>query len=150
MTTVPTILKLTIERFRGLEKLEWHPSRGVNLILGGGDVGKTTILDAIALLLSPVNSATLPDTDYYGRVIEDGFSITAVLGLPAGSGINAQQKPAWPWVWNGREATAPALEDEARDEEAVYVVRVRATEDLELYYEVLQPDGGADSFLDLY
>jgi hypothetical protein len=147
MMRVPTILKLTIERFRGLEKLEWRPAPGVNLILGGGDVGKTTILDAIALLLSPVNPANLPDTDYFGRAIEDGFSITAVLALPPDSGINAQQKPAWPWVWNGKEATAPALNDEARDEEAaVYCFRVRATQDLEVYYEILQPDGDADSF----
>ena len=147
MVTVPTILKLTIERFRGLEKLNWYPGPGVNLILGGGDVGKTTILDAIALLLSPVNPANLPDTDYFGRTVEDGFSITAVLALPPGSGINAQQKPAWPWVWDGKDAKAPALSDEALNEEAVaYCVRVRATDDLELFYEVLQPDGGADSF----
>jgi AAA15 family ATPase/GTPase len=31
----------------------------VNVILGGGDVGKTTILEAIALLFSPVNPTML-------------------------------------------------------------------------------------------
>ena len=35
----------------------------MNLVLGGGDVGKTTILDAISLLLSPTNSATVFDSD---------------------------------------------------------------------------------------
>jgi hypothetical protein len=61
--------------------------------------------------------------------------------------MSTQQKPAWPWVWDGKEAKPPALDDEKLDQEdAVYCVRVRATEDLELYYEVLQPDGGADSF----
>jgi len=30
--------------------------------------------------------------------------------------------------------------------EPVYRLRVRGTEDLELIYEVLQPDGSADSF----
>ena len=73
--TVPTILGLKIERFRGLKAIDWSPSAGLNLILGGGDVGKTTILDAIAFLLSPVNPANLPDTDFYGREIEPGFSI---------------------------------------------------------------------------
>lgn len=67
--TVPTILRLKIDRFRGLKAIDWSPSPGLNLILGGGDVGKTTILDAIALLLSPVNPANLPDTDFYGREI---------------------------------------------------------------------------------
>lgn len=144
---VPIILKLSVERFRGLEKLDWRPSPGVNMILGGGDVGKTTILDAIALLLSPVNQPNLPDTDYFERSIDDGFSITAVLSLPPSAGINSQTKPAWPWVWDGKEAKPPALSDEKLEQEdAVYCVRVRATEDLELYYEILQPDGGTDSF----
>lgn len=95
--TVPTILHLKIERIRGLKTIDWSRSTGLNLILGGGDVGKTTILDAIALLLSPVNPANLPDTDFYGRAIEEGFSIEAVLSLPATIGIHSQLKPAWPW-----------------------------------------------------
>ena len=53
------IYQLKIERFRGVENLRWNPSEGMNVILGGGDVGKTTILEAIALLLSPSNSVVL-------------------------------------------------------------------------------------------
>ena len=45
-----------IDRFRGIKTLSWRPSRNVNLVLGGGDVGKTTILDVLALLLSPTNT----------------------------------------------------------------------------------------------
>jgi ABC-type lipoprotein export system ATPase subunit len=33
--------------------------------LGGGNVGKSTLLEAIALLLSPTNSYTLADADYW-------------------------------------------------------------------------------------
>ena len=145
--TVPTILRLTIKRFRGIKDLDWHPASGLNLILGGGDVGKTTILDAICLLLSQVNPANLPDTDFFGRELEGGFSIDAVLSLPPGCGINTQMKPSWPWEWDGKEAIVPGLEDTpATENDAVYCVRVRGTEDLELYYEVVQPDGSADSF----
>ena len=145
--TVPTILRLKIERFRGLKAMDWSPSAGLNLILGGGDVGKTTILDAIAFLLSPVNPANLPDTDFYGREIEPGFSIEAVLSLPATSGIHTQLKPSWPWDWTGTDAIAPSLEGDAPgDCKPVYRVRVRGTEDLELYYEIIQPDGTADHF----
>jgi predicted ATP-dependent endonuclease of OLD family len=56
----PAICALTIARFRGITSLKWKPSRGVNVILGGGDVGKTTILEAIALLLSPVTQRHSP------------------------------------------------------------------------------------------
>ena len=49
----PTIQQIKIERFRGIKQLTWHPAAGLNVVLGGGNVGKTTILEAIALLLSP-------------------------------------------------------------------------------------------------
>ncbi|QSR85305.1 AAA family ATPase [Methylacidimicrobium sp. B4] len=95
----PTIYALTVERFRGITSLKWKPSRGVNVILGGGDVGKTTILDAIALLLSPVNPTTLSDPDYYDRHIDAGFSIEAVLSLPAGGGMNPSLRRLSSSVW---------------------------------------------------
>src|SRR5271165_3600549 len=142
----PAIYALTIERFRGITSLKWKPSRGVNVILGGGDVGKTTILEAIALLLSPVNPTTLSDPDYHARDIEAGFSIEAVLSLPIGAGISIQMKPSWPWEWTGEEASVPTLEEGGTPAgEPVYRLRVRGTEDLELAYEIVQPDGSADT-----
>jgi len=74
-----TIIRLTIERFRGIEALTWLPAKGTNLILGGGDAGKTTILDAIALLVSPTNTTTLSDADYFGRKLAECFKIEARL-----------------------------------------------------------------------
>ena len=64
---VPHIRLLTIKRFRGIEELTWRPAKGVNVILGGGDAGKTTILEAIALLLNPTNATGLSDSDYWQR-----------------------------------------------------------------------------------
>ena len=80
----PAIYRLSIERFRGIKNLLWYPSRGVNVILGGGDVGKTTILDAVAMLPSPTNPSVLSDTDYLARDDSAGFVIEAVLLLPPG------------------------------------------------------------------
>lgn len=142
-----TIYSLSIERFRGITSLQWRPARGVNIILGGGDAGKTTILEAIALLLSPVNPTNLSDPDYHDRQIDAGFSIEAVLSLPLASGIGNQTKPAWPWEWTGDAISVPSLEDEGKPAgEPVFRVRVRGTEDLELAYEIVQPDGTTDSF----
>lgn len=138
---VPTIYKLTVTRFRGLKHLSWCPARGVNLILGGGDVGKTTILDAISLLLSPTNSSTVLDSDYNLRDDEAEFSIEAVIALPSGGGINQLTKPSWPWNWNGIDATVPAHNENSSPGEEVYILRVRGTEDLELNYEIVQPSG---------
>lgn len=145
--SAPIIYRLVIERFRCIKTLSWQPAKGVNVILGGGDVGKTTILDSIGLLLSPTNPATLADTDYHGRSIEAGFSIEAIVSLPSESGINEQTKPSWPWDWNGSDAVVPSIEgDDASKGEPVYRLRVRGTEDLDLVYEIVQPDGNADNF----
>lgn len=144
--SAPIIYRLVIERFRCITTFSWHPAKGVNLILGGGDVGKTTILDAIGLLLNPTNPATLADTDYHARNIEAGFIIEAIVSLPPESGINQQTKASWPWDWNGSEAMVPNTNvDEGMKGEPVYCLRVRGTEDLELAYEIVQPDGTPDS-----
>jgi putative ATP-dependent endonuclease of OLD family len=145
--SVPAIYRLSIERFRGVKTLSWSPARGVNVILGGGDVGKTTILDAIGLLLSPVNATNLSDTDYHARNIDAGFVIEAVVSLPPGSGINDQLKPSWPWEWSGAVLLVPNADDDSKPAgEPVYRLRVRGTEDLELAYEIVQPDGSTDFF----
>src|SRR3954447_5144453 len=143
----PNIRRLSIARFRSIKSLCWYPTQGVNFILGGGDVGKTTILDAIALLLSPTNPSVVPDTDYYGRAEKDGFVIDALLSLPPESNINQSLKPSWPWDWNGKEPIVPSIEADAGSihNDPVYWLQVTGTEDLELVYEIKQPDGKTDS-----
>lgn len=144
-TSAPTIYHIQIERFRGIKTFSWTPGRGVNVILGGGDVGKTTILDAIGLLLSPTNSTVVADTDYNLRNDAAGFLIEAIVSLPLASGINRQTKPTWPWSWNGSAAVVPGTGDDGVGTgEPVYRLRVRGTDELELTYEIIQPDGTTD------
>ena len=72
----------------------------MNVILSGGDVGKTTFLEAIALLLSPSNSMVLAEADYWQRNADAGFTIRAAISLPASSDIGQQAKFAWPWQFS--------------------------------------------------
>lgn len=147
-TQKPLIRQLKIERFRGIESLTWNPEPGVNVILGGGDVGKTTILDAIALLLNPTNTMVLTDADYWHREVENGFCIEAVMFLPEACGISQQTKMAWPWEWDGNEPKLPKIDSESASgsAEPVYRMRVRGTEEFDLAFEVIQPDDTADHF----
>jgi putative ATP-dependent endonuclease of OLD family len=147
-TTLPAFIRrLKIQRFRGIEDITWYPTQGVNVILGGGDVGKTTILDACALLLHPTNTTTLSDADYWLRDASKGFEIEAVIHLPESSGISEQNQHVWPWLWDGKEPLLPKEEEEgSAPQESVYVVRVRGTEEFDLVYEVLQPNGDTSHF----
>ena len=139
----PYIRRLTIQRFRGIGRLDWRPASGTNLILGAGDIGKTTILDAIALLLHPTNSTVLSDSDYFERDVAQGFEIEAVLSLPDDSGIYDLPKHAWPWDWDGSAPIVPSS-DGSSPATPVYRIRVRGTGEFELLYELLQPDDSTD------
>lgn len=143
----PHIRLLTIKRFRGIEDLTWRPGKGVNVILGGGDTGKTTILEAIALLLNPTNATTLTDADYWRRQHEYGFEIAATMYLPLSTGIAEQRKAAWPWQWDGENPELPEMEaGDPASTEPVYCVRVIGSPDFELIYEICQPDDTRDHF----
>ena len=145
------IRRLKIERFRGIDSLTWQPKSGVNIILGGGDVGKSTILDAIGLLLSPTNVYVLTDADYWRRDVESEFVVEAVMSLPDIQAVSQQPKMNWLWEWDGEKPVLP-LDDDVNDDdqrkrrEPVYLVRVRGTSDVELAYEIVQPDASVEVF----
>lgn len=143
MAHTARIHKITIQRFRGIHSLTWLPAKGMNVILGGGDAGKTTVLEAIALLLSPSNTAVISEADYWARDSAQEFVIEAVMTLPDTTGIGSQSTFAWPWAWNGQDAIPPSADEEedlAAPGEPVYRVRVRGTAELELAWEVMQPN----------
>lgn len=145
--TTPVIRRLTILRFRGIEKLVWLPDSGVNVILGGGDVGKSTILDAIAILLSANNPSNISDVDFWRRETQSGFEIEAVMTLPEASGINRQSKQAWPWHWDGKAPLIPNMDGDPSDvADPVYVAKVHVNADFEVSYELLQPDETTEDF----
>jgi putative ATP-dependent endonuclease of the OLD family len=139
-----TLKRLTIDRFRGIKSLTWYPGPNVNFILGGGDTGKTTIIDAIALLLNPSTNYALNDTDYWERDVEKEFVIDAVLSLSDTVPVSHQKQMNWPWHWDGKNLL-PAAPEGGAVGEPVYRFRVRGTADLELAYEVVQPDDETDS-----
>lgn len=143
------IRRLKIERFRGIESLTWLPCTGINILLGGGDVGKTTILDAVALLLNPTNTYTLSDADYWRRDVDSEFVIEAVMSLSDVPEVNQQSKMNWPWEWNEEKPALPLADEDddlEKPRDSVYILRVRGTSDLELAYEVVQTDDSLDVF----
>src|SRR5262249_19503304 len=63
--------------------------------------------------------------------------------------ISQQQKFIWPWEWNGKEAVVPAPPDGDSDdipspEIPVYRLQVRGTPDMELAWEIVQPNDEID------
>ena len=143
------IRKLNIWRFRGLENFEWCPEPGMNVVLGGGDVGKSTVLEAVALLLSPSNATVVSESDYWQRDSTQEFVIEAVMALTTDTGISSLHNFSWPWTWNGKDAVVPSASEEddmPPADDPVYRVRVRGTTELDLVWEIVQPHDAADHF----
>lgn len=142
------IKQLRIDRFRGIERLVWNPSPGLNVIIGGGDTGKTTILDAVALLFQSSNNASLTEADYWLRRTENGFQIEAVVAIPDELDLTASAKSLWPWEWDGANAVQPRNNTDVAgaDQQAVFRLAVSASADFDLSWEIIQPDEKREYF----
>ena len=135
------IRRLTIERYRGLKKFEWYPAAGVNALIGPGDVGKTTVLTAISLLLNAGPSGSATEYDYYQRNVEDEFEISAIIGdLPETLRRNHHSALRG---WKDNLLQGLPDEDEA---EAVILVSVIGNKDLELVHSVVLSDDTREWF----
>ncbi len=148
MTKKVEIRQLNINGFRGMENLTWNPHAAMNIILGGGDCGKTTILDALGLLFSPSGTRSLTESDFWNKKSEDGFSIEATIYVSDDFEFSAGTKIYWPWEWDGKNPVLPAAEaDEVPEAQSpVFKVAVSATSDYELSWEIVQPDGSREHF----
>lgn len=74
------IRKIEIANFRGIQRLAWCPSPGINCLIGPGDSGKSTVLDAIDLCLGARRNVQFLDTDFFGLDVATQISITLTLG----------------------------------------------------------------------
>lgn len=74
-----TLHHLKIKNFRGIKDFEQIFNKGLTCIIGRGDSGKTTILDAISLVLSPNWNISLCDSDFYNCITENPIEIEATL-----------------------------------------------------------------------
>jgi len=76
--------RLVIENFRGVKWLDWRHIAENAALVGPGDSGKSTILDAIERVLSPKWNVAFDDTDFWELQTGSPIVIRATLtGLSA-------------------------------------------------------------------
>lgn len=138
---MPIIRKIKIENFRSIKKLEWFPSEGMNCLIGAGDSGKSTILDAIDLCLGARRSANISDADFFQLDVEQPISITLLLGA-LGDGLRNYE--AYGDYLRGYNSETKMIEDEAgHGLETVLSLNLRVEGDLELRWKLLSERGEA-------
>jgi putative ATP-dependent endonuclease of OLD family len=74
------IRHVLIENFRGIKNLEWFPSPGINCLVGPGDCGKSTVLDAIDCCLGARRSIPFNGADFFEMDVSKPIKILVTLG----------------------------------------------------------------------
>ncbi|MFA5628389.1 MAG: AAA family ATPase [Thiohalomonadaceae bacterium] len=120
---------LEINHFRSIQALSWYPTNGINCLIGPGDSGKSTILDAIDLCLGARRNLALSDTDFYGLDVSQPITISITLGdLPE----RLKNLEYYGEYLRGHCDLLGTVEDEPRqDLETVLTIRLTVSADLE-------------------
>ncbi len=123
------IRKLEIRHFRGIQTLDWVPSPGINCLIGPGDSGKSTILDAIDLCMGARRNLQFGDSDFYRLEVDAPLTISATLG-DLDDGL--RNLDSYGTYLRGFNSATGAMEDEPGDGlETVLTVRLTVQSDLE-------------------
>jgi putative ATP-dependent endonuclease of the OLD family len=124
-----TIRHLKVENFRSVAAAEWFPKSGLNCLIGPGDSGKSTLLDAIDLVLGARRSYSFNDADFHQMNTENPIRITATLGS-----LNEELKnlESYGHFLRGFEQSTGKIHDEPQaDLETVLTLQLVVGEDLE-------------------
>lgn len=126
---MPRIRKIEIQNFRGIQALEWCPSPGINCLIGCGDSGKSSVLDAIDLCLGARRNVQFTDADFHQLNVEKPISISITLGELDDALKNLD---TYGLYVRGFDPSTGAVEDEPeKDLETVLTLRLTVADDLE-------------------
>jgi putative ATP-dependent endonuclease of OLD family len=139
------VKQLTIERYRGISSLKFCPGPRC-VILGPNNSGKSTILEALDLLLHPGFGRPRPapsEIDYFERDTGKEFYVEAVLGdlAPEFRAEVCDHLEGW------KQAELSVVpEPDGEGVEPVVRVRARGTTDLDLIHEFAKPESEGQRF----
>jgi putative ATP-dependent endonuclease of OLD family len=123
------IRKVVIENFRCIKRLTWLPAPGVNCLIGPGDSGKSTVLDAIDYCLGARRNLQFNDADFHQLNVEEPIRISVTFGE---LGDSLKNLDAYGMYLRGFDSSSGEVEDEPRDDaETVLTLQLTVASDLE-------------------
>ena len=123
------IRKIEIRHFRCIEWLTFAPNEGINCLVGPGDSGKSTVLDAIDLCLGARRTIQLGDMDFFNLDVSKPISITLTLGKLDDTLMSIENYGLF--LRSFDKATGKVEDEPEKDGEPVLSLNLRVAEDLE-------------------
>lgn len=135
------IRHIEVTNFRGISSLVWYPRPGINCLIGPGDSGKSTILDAIDLCLGARRAVQFSDSDFYQLDVEKPISISVTVGELSDA---LKSMDAYGLYLRGYDAALGIVEDEPGETvETVLTVNLTIGGDLEPVWSLVSKRAAA-------
>jgi putative ATP-dependent endonuclease of the OLD family len=123
------IRAIEVSNFRSLKDFIWFPSSGINCLIGPGDSGKSTVLDAIDLCMGARRNLQISDADFYNLDSDTPIVISVTIG-DLDDGL--RRIDTYGSFLRGFDAATQKIEDEPEaGMETVLTLQLTVTNDLE-------------------
>lgn len=137
------IRHIHVKNFRVIHELEWLPKPGLNCLIGPGDSGKSTLLDAIDLSLGARRSYPFSDADFFNLDTTNPIEIWVTIGA-----LSEELKNVYTYGMFLRsfDSVSGLISDEPQaGQEVVLTIKMTVAEDLDadwlLYSERAEAEG---------
>jgi putative ATP-dependent endonuclease of the OLD family len=74
------IRMVEIKHFRGIGHISWRPTPGLNCLIGPGDSGKSTVLDAIDFCIGARRNIQFTDVDFHKLDVGTPITVSITIG----------------------------------------------------------------------
>lgn len=129
------IRHVSIRNYRGIRQLDWAPTSRFALLIGSGDSCKTSILEAVALALSPRWGHSFADSDFYDCSVDETISIEVTV-----SHLDPEliRESTFGLFMRGIDASGAIHDDPADDHDVALTIRFTVDETLEPAWTVVK------------
>lgn len=125
--------EINIQNFRGIASLCWRPTSPLTCIIGPGDSGKSTLLDAIEAVLSS-RWSQFSDVDFPAGDLTKTIQISATVGhLPS----EALRESRFGFHLRGWSPSGGVNDEPQEDDEPVVTVRLTVDASLDPVWELV-------------
>lgn len=137
------VRKLEVENFRCLKSFTWEPSAGINCLIGPGDSGKSSILDAIDYCLGARRNLQITDTDFHNLDVNEPIRVCITLGNLDDKLKNGE---TYGFYLRGYDATTGEIADEPEAGlETVLTLQLTVASDLEPQWALVSERAASQS-----
>jgi len=131
------IRAISIKNFRCIQKLEWLPNPEINCLVGPGDTGKSSVIDAIDFCIGARRALQISDKDFYRMDVSKSIEISIVIGALEDNLKNFDSYGLYLRGFNLK--TGELVEEPEKGLDTTLVVKLKIEDDLEPQWSLVSP-----------